>query len=142
MIITATITAAIAALLKSLHGFLWLPVFGVLSPRIRGLNTIIWGTNGCYTGIIVSARNMRTGDMDVIPDNIGFAAAKVYFNTRNECEIEALLTTDVTPPAIGDMITAFTSITNCLVDDIEKRYEQKGVAKYSLKLSAYDGITS
>jgi hypothetical protein len=126
--------------LRHLFGLLFLGTFD--SPKINGLNTIVWGTDGIMdTGTIITARNMRTGKKEEVPDNFGWTQAVIYFDDQNQCEVEVLLQSDSTAPERGDFVTLF-ALSNCQVDDVEKMYDQKNVGKYRIKATAYDAIAA
>ena len=112
------------------------------TPVIKGNGNILWGTDGVYSsGIIVSGRTLRTADTKLVLDNNAFAAAKVYFNHRNECEFEAITQSSVPALAIGDAVS-IGGVANCLVDDIETIWVQDGEQKWKVKATAYDGIAA
>ena len=101
----------------------------------------MWGTSGGTTlaGIIVSVKNQLTGEMVEVPDNNGFAAAIVYFNDKNECEVAMIIQAAAPTLTRGEFVTIM-GITNCQVQDCTLEWEQKGVRKYNVKACAYVGI--
>ena len=111
------------------------------APVIKGDSTILWGTNSGTTlaGLIVSVKNQLTGEMVEVPDNNGFTVAVVYFNDKNECEVEMIIQTAAPTLARGDYVTIM-GIANCQVQDITLSWEQKGVRKYNVKACKYVGI--
>lgn len=108
------------------------------SPVIRGDNTLLWGTSSGTTlaGIIVRVRNQLSGEMVEVPDENGFAAAAIYFNDKNECEVEMIVKSSYPTLVRGDSVTIM-GITGCLVDTYEKVWEQKGVRKYNVKATKF-----
>ncbi len=52
-------------------------------------------------------------------DNNGFTVANIYFNDRNECEVEMIVQTSYPSLAAGDFVTIM-GITGCQVQDYEK----------------------
>ena len=111
------------------------------SPTIKGDNTVLWGTGSGTTlaGIIVRVRNMLTGEMVEIPDENGFTVSVVYFNDKNECEVEMIVKTSYPTIARGDTVTIMG--VTALANDYEKVWEQKGVRKYTLKATRWAGFT-
>jgi predicted transcriptional regulator len=111
------------------------------AATIKGDNTVLWGTASGTTlaGIIVRVRNMLTGEMVEIADEVGFTVAVVYFNDKNECEVEMIVKTSYPTIARGDTVTIMGA--TCLAGDYEKVWEQKGVRKYTLKATRWAGFT-
>jgi len=110
---------------------------------IKGDNTVLWGTASGTTlaGIIVRVRNQLTGEMVEVPDENGFAVAVIFFNDKNECEVEMIIQTSAPSIPRGTVCTIM-GIENCISNDYEQVWEQKGVRKYTLKATAYAGISS
>lgn len=115
------------------------------TATIKGDNTVLWGVRGqagsMVTGILQRVRDQLTGEMVEVPDEDGFTVAVVLFNHKNECEVEVLVKTSFPTFARGDIIT-IAGHSNCIVLEMEKTWEGKGVAKYSVKATAWAGITS
>jgi len=108
---------------------------------IKGDNTVLWGTSGGTTlaGIIVRVRNQLTGEMVEVPDENGFTISVVYFNDKNELEVEMIVQTSYPTIARGTVVTIMG--LSCLSGDYEKVWEQKGVRKYTLKATLWSGFT-
>ena len=103
---------------------------------IRGDNTIQWGSNGVYTGYVVSARDQATGEMVEIPDNVGEPVALVIFNTKFECEIEVIVQTTTVRPNRGDLVTLFGR-TNTIITETEKIWAQKDTQKLRIRATKF-----
>ncbi|GEM_PF-1916232 len=146
----------LAAYGHALYGFLCLFGFSAAIPTllrgqalgttaavIKGDNTILWGArNGTtITGIIVSVRDQITGEMVEIPDDIGFTVSVVFFNDKHECEAELIVQTSYPSIARGDMVTIM-GITNVMVTEVEKMWENKQARKLRVKGTAFSAITS
>lgn len=110
------------------------------TPRIIGDNTVIFGTGGLFaTGIVLSASVMLDGDILELKDNTGFVYCVVYFNDKNECEIQIILKTDTAEPVRGDNIT-IGGVADCLVKNAKKEWEDAGEAKYTLQATRYVNV--
>jgi hypothetical protein len=123
----------------------FLPMVGLNSPTIKGDTTVIWGTGGVtvttVTGYLTSVRDGLTGEMVEVADNNGFTVAVVLFNHKDECELQLIVQTSFPTLTRGTVITV-GSLTNVVVTDVEKMWEQKGVAKYTVKGTAWSGMPS
>lgn len=113
------------------------------TATIKGDTSVVWGVRGkagdSIAGILQSVRNQLTGEMVEIADEDGFTVAKIFFNHKNELEVTVLVKTSFPVFARGDTVS-IGGVTNAMVDDFEKQWENKGVAKYTLKATAYSGI--
>jgi len=120
-------------------------VCGLNTATIKGDTTVIWGTGGVtvttVTGYLVSVRDGLTGEMVEVADNNGFTVAVVLFNAKDECELQLIVQTSFPSLTRGTVITV-GSLTNVVVLEVEKMWEQKGVAKYTVKGTAWSGMTS
>jgi DNA/RNA endonuclease YhcR with UshA esterase domain len=108
---------------------------------IKGDSTVLWGTAGGTTisGIIVSVRDQLTGEMVEIPDEVGFTVTVVFFNDRDECEVQLIVKTSVPDLKRGDAVT-IAGIDNCLVTEREVNWEQKGARKLTVKATRWSGM--
>src|SRR4051812_17700426 len=113
------------------------------TATIRGDTSVLWGVRGkagsSVAGILQSVRNQLTGEMVEIPDEDGFTISAVFFNHKNELECSVLVKTSFPVFARGDVVE-IGGVTNAMVNDFEKNWENKGVAKYTLKATAFSGI--
>ena len=82
----------------------WSPNFSVY-----GITTIVWGTEGIYTGYIVTSANSssRIEEID-IEQGAGFEAIVILLNKGYDVEIEVIDDTAVTPPNITSIVTLVT----------------------------------
>lgn len=87
-------------------------------------------------GTILSGSQKRTGDLVELKDRQGNVFATIYFNDKDECEIEALWISTYTPPARGDLISIM-GLTNVEVQDWEKKWENERETKFSLRCTKY-----
>jgi hypothetical protein len=117
------------------------------SPTIIGDNTVLWGTaaliaspNTAVSGILVSVRDQRTGEMVEIPDENGFSTTVIFFNSKNECEFHVVVKTAFPTWDRGSKLTV-NGHTNVYVTDYEKLWENKKCAEYNVKGTAWDGIS-
>ncbi len=120
------------------------------SATIKGDNTVIWGTGGSglasgssptVTGILQSVRNQLTGEEVEIDDVNGFASSIVLFNHKNECDFTCVVQTSAPSFVRGSVLTV-GGTANVIVKDFEQMWDNKGVAKYTIRGVAYAGITS
>ena len=111
------------------------------SPVIKGDNTVVWGSGGVYsTGIIVSGSKQTTADKVEVKDNNGFVVAAIYFDQKNKCDFEMIVQTSAPTLAVGDQIT-ICGVANCLVDELDEKWAQNDVRKFSVKATKYSGMT-
>lgn len=82
----------------------WTPNF-----IVEGLTTIVWGTEGIYSGYIVVSANQsnRVEEID-IEQGSGFEAIVILLNKGLDVEVNVIDDTAVTPPDIGDIVTLST----------------------------------
>src|SRR5436190_11974665 len=73
-----------------------------------------------YSGIgtIVSGGNNLTGDKFEAKGRNGGVIFVVYFNEKNECEIEAIFDSEVELPVRGDSLSLM-GLTNVLCDEVK-----------------------
>lgn len=108
---------------------------------IKGDTTVLWGTSGGTTvnGIIVSVRDMLTGEMVEVPDENGFTVAAIFFNDKNEGECEIIVQTAYPSLARGDSVTIM-GVADYLVTEVEKVWEQKNTRKLRFKATKFSGM--
>jgi hypothetical protein len=120
-------------------------LLGTNSATIKGDTSVLWGTGGLtqtsYSGILTAVRDQRTGEMVEVSDVNGFTTSVVFFNHRHECEIHVVVQTAFPTWDRGSVIT-INGIATCIVTNFEKMWENKKVAEYSVKATAWDGIPS
>ncbi len=82
----------------------WSPNFVV-----EGLTTIVWGTEGIYSGYIVvsASESQRIEEID-IEQGAGFEAIVILLNKGVDVELEVIDDTAVTPPDITTVVTLVT----------------------------------
>lgn len=112
------------------------------SPTIKGDNTVVWGTGGVYaSGIITRGSVKTTGEKFLVKDNNGFTVTAIYFDDRNEASFEMITQTSDPSLARGDYIT-IGGVANCIVEEVEKMWEQGGVRKFAVTAVKYSQIPS
>ena len=74
-----------------------------------GITTIVWGTEGIYSGYIVVSANesQRIEEID-IEQGAGFEAVVILLLKGINAEIEVIDDTAVTPPTAGTIVTLST----------------------------------
>lgn len=91
-------------------------------------------------GVIVSATRKLGGDKLEIKDRQGNVYAVVYFNEKNECEIEVIFETGVSVPERGDAIDV-CGVTDVLVDEVEHMWENEKERMLKIRGTKYNQIT-
>jgi hypothetical protein len=82
----------------------WSPNFNV-----NGLSTIVWGTEGLYTGyIVVSANESQRIEEINIEQGAGFEAIVILLNKGLDVEMEVIDDTSVSAPSAGSIVTFST----------------------------------
>jgi hypothetical protein len=110
---------------------------------IVGDQDIEFGTDGVgYTaiGVIVSASRKLGGDKLEIKDREGNVYAVVYFNEKNECEIEAIFDAGVTIPDRGAAIDV-CGVIDVLVDEVEHVWENEKERMLKIRGIKYSRIS-
>ena len=104
---------------------------------------IEFGTTGAeYTGIgtIVSASNKLGGDKLEIKGRDGGVIIVIYFNEKNECEIEVIFDSGNTIPERGDAID-LCGITDPLVDEVEHVWANEKERMLKIRATRYENLT-
>lgn len=111
-------------------------------PTIKGNNLITWGTGSAGgLAVVQSASVKRGGEKVELYDEDGDTFCVIYFDDNNECEFEAIMQTDVTPPERGTTIS-IGGVTTALVDDYEIRYQNRDAVRLMVRAKAYDGVSA
>ena len=109
---------------------------GIWSPNFEayGITSIVWGTEGIYTGYIVTTANesLRIEEID-IDQGAGFEAIVILLQKGADVEITVIDDTAITPPTIANnpitLVTPFGTIPMLLVaskaDQARKREGQR-----------------
>ena len=110
------------------------------APVIIGNNAIAWGTGGIYSGggLVESATLMNNSEAQEVADTQGLAAAVVYFNQKQEIEVEATVEGSSPSFNVGDSVT-LCGVAGCFVQPggFSVIYSQKGVTKFRLKVTKF-----
>lgn len=112
------------------------------NPTITGDNTVLFGTNGYYSGsgVVIGGNNKLTGDkLDLLDEN-GFVFATIYFNDKNEFSFEMIVKTAAPTLGRGDLITV-GGVANAEVQDTELIYAQTAERRYRVNAIRYSGKT-
>lgn len=108
------------------------------NPVIKG-HTAVWGVGSIYTGLITRASRKKNGETEVIYDSNGFVITKIFFDDKQECEIELIFESGTTEPTRGDAIT-FNSQAGFLVENTELMWEQRGWKKLKIQATFHVNI--
>lgn len=74
-----------------------------------GITTVVWGTDGIYSGYIVVSANESSRIEEInIEQGTGFEAIVVLLNKGLDVEIEVIDDTAVTPPNVTTIVTLVT----------------------------------
>lgn len=72
---------------------------------IKGGETIVWGTDGVYSGTIVTAYDStKSSKVKEIPDNFGRTCAVVFYDKKQEITIE-IIAEAASTLSVGDVIS-------------------------------------
>lgn len=103
-----------------------------------------WGIpSGTTTvsGRIVSVRNSRSIEKEVLQNQEGETDGVVYLDSSSSGTVEAIL-----PEAGTETLELAANITIngkvCYVESIEKSYERRGFAKFTISYSGWDAVSA
>lgn len=110
---------------------------------VRG-RAAIWGivTSGGDTyaaGIITNQEKVITGEEEFIYDNEGFTITEVFFDDRDECDINIICESGTSEPARGDDIQIVG--IDCIVQSATVKWEQKGWKLLNVKAKKFANLT-
>jgi hypothetical protein len=117
------------------------------SPNFEayGITTIVWGTEGIYSGYIVTSANesQRIEEID-IEQGAGFEAIVILLNKGCDVEIEVIDDTSVTPPTIANnpitLVTPYGTIPMLLVaNKASQARKREGMRTFTFK--SFNAIT-
>lgn len=108
-----------------------------MAAVIKGNNTIVWGSgDGASLGKVQSSTKKTGSDKVELLDENGEVFTVVYFNTKNECQFEAIFLSSVTLPVIGDAIS-IGGVAACIVDTIEEKWDNKNAKMFTITATKY-----
>lgn len=109
---------------------------------IIGSNQVKFGTKDLVTGFgtILSCKRKRGGDKVELKDEEGRVFCVIYFNDKDECEFNAIFSTDVDLPERGDTVT-IAGIA-CLVDDFDVAWENEKERQLTIRATRYPGVAA
>jgi hypothetical protein len=103
---------------------------------------VVFGTEDVgYAGIgtIVSASHKHGGDKLEIKGRSGGVICVIYFNEKDECEIEAIFDSTITLPARGDTLS-LCGLTLALCEEWEKKWENEKECILTIRATRYEAI--
>lgn len=110
---------------------------------VEGLTTIVWGTDGVYSGYIVTTANEqnRVEEID-IEQGDGFEAVVILLNKGVNVEVEVIDDTAVTPPSIGTIVTLSTPYGSIPMLNVDNKASQarKREGMRTLTFKSYNAI--
>ena len=111
---------------------------------VNGITTVIWGTDGIYTGYIVTSasESARVEEID-IEQGTGFEAIVILLNKGYDIDLEVIDDTNVTPPAIGAVVTLSTPYggTNMLLIGEKANQARKREGMRTFTFKSYNAIS-
>jgi hypothetical protein len=112
------------------------------AAKIKG-QAAVWGIESAYqslqSGLVRSVTRKATGEKDYIYDYEGFTITEVFFDDREEVELEVICKSDTTAPADGDTLTIST--VAFLVQDSDIAWEQRGWKKLKTRATYFPNMT-
>lgn len=90
-------------------------------------------------GLILSQGRQIVSESDGIADNEGFTITKVYFDQRDECDIDVICEAATAAPDIGDDIQI--AGIDCIVESCDLKWQQKGWKGLNIKAKKYSQMT-
>ena len=112
--------------------------------NVNNLTTLVWGTDGAYSGYIVTSANesQRIEEID-IENGTGFEAIVILLNKGLDVDIEVVDDTSVTPPVFGSIVTLSTPFGSIPMLRIESKASQsrkrEGLRTFTFK--SYNAIS-
>lgn len=103
---------------------------------------ITFGTGDVgYTaiGTIVSATKKLGGDKLEIKGRQGGVIIVIYFNEKNECEIQVIFDSEATLPERGDALSV-CGLTNVLCDEVETKWENERETMLNIRGTRYENV--
>ncbi|MEI6035857.1 MAG: hypothetical protein WCS65_16445 [Verrucomicrobiae bacterium] len=113
-----------------------------MAQVIKGNSTITWGAgdgDGVGTGKIQSSSHKLGGDKAELLDENGEVFSVIYYNEKNECELEVIVLSATTLPARGDT-AIIGGVTGCLVDEVEIKWQNNNVKMATIRGTKYANI--
>jgi hypothetical protein len=110
-----------------------------------GITSIVWGTEGIYSGyIVVSATDSQRIEEIDIEQGAGFEAIVILLNKGLDVEIEVIDDTSVTPPTIASapftLVTPFGTTPMLLVaNKANQARKREGMRTFNFK--SFNAIT-
>ncbi|MGC3991695.1 MAG: hypothetical protein QM796_18790 [Chthoniobacteraceae bacterium] len=110
--------------------------------NIVGSGNIQFGTGelGTTYGVIVSASNKLGGDKLELKDEHGNVFVVVYFNDKNECEIQVIFDSGTALPVRGDNVS-LAGLTDVLVDEVTQNWANEKEQQATIRGTKYAHLT-
>lgn len=109
---------------------------------IRG-RSCVWGIENdgdtFAAGVVVDMSHAVDGDTDFVLDGQGFVIAEVFFNDKDECEVNVLCEQETAVPARGDDV--IIAGIECIVQSASVKWNQKGWKMLSIKGTKFANLT-
>jgi hypothetical protein len=105
----------------------------------------VWGIESDYrslqSGLVVSVTRKSTGEKDTILDYEGFVAAAIYFDDREEIELEVICKAGSSPTAAPVRGTTLTvGAYKFLVDGSDLAWERRGWKKLKTQATYHPNV--
>jgi hypothetical protein len=113
-----------------------------MNATIRG-RAAIWGIvaeagDTFAAGLILDQGKVITGEEDFIYDNDGNTITEVFFDDRDECDINIICEDTTTDPVRGDDIAIVGD--DCIVQSAELKWKQKGWKVLNVKAKKFSQL--
>lgn len=112
------------------------------AARIKG-QAAVWGIEAAHkdlqSGLVRSVTHKKSGETDFLYDHEGFTIAEVFFDDREEVELEVVCKADTAAPANGD--TLAIGGVSFLVQGSDFGWEQRGWKKLKTQATYFPNLT-
>ncbi len=115
-----------------------------MTYTITGNGNITFGTGeiaAATIGTVTSGGRKKAGEQLELKDVNGNTFVVIFFDDKDECEIEAILDADYTPPARGDFID-LCALTDLIVKDWDLKWANTKEKGITIRATKYVNITN
>jgi len=112
------------------------------AAAIKG-QSAVWGIESemqtLQSGIVRSVTRKKTGEKDYLYDYEGFTITQIFFDDREEVELEVVCKSDTVAPTNG--ATLAIGSVSFLVQDSDLAWEQRGWKKLRTRATYFPNLT-
>jgi len=102
--------------------------------------TCDWGTSSLQAqtnwGIVTAGSRKKTSELEEVPDESGYAVGLVYFNEKEELQVDVICKSSMSEPAVGDSITFSSGVTG-FIKDVDLKWDNKSTKKMTVTATKY-----